>query len=48
MRELTAATLLAYLPELGQSSGKGLTALAGLAPWSHDSGQRHRAIRGGR
>ena len=47
---LTAATLLAYLPELGQGCGKGLTALAGLAPWSHDSGQRrgHRAIRGGR
>ena len=48
--ELTAATLLAYLPELGQGCGKGLTALAGLAPWSHDSGQRQgpRAIRGGR
>ena len=48
--ELTAATLLAYLPELGQGCGKGLTALAGLAPWSHDSGWRqgHRAIRGGR
>ena len=48
--ELTAATLLAYLPEMGQGCGKGLTALAGLAPWSHDSGQRqgHRAIRGGR
>ena len=48
--ELTAATLMAYLPELGQGCGKGLTALAGLAPWSHDSGQRqgHRAIRGGR
>ena len=42
--------MLAYLPELGQGCGKGLTALAGLAPWSHDSGQRqgHRAIRGGR
>ena len=48
--ELTAATLMAYLPELGQGCGKGLTALAGLAPWSHDSGQRQgrRAIRGGR
>lgn len=47
---LTAATLLAYLPELGQGCGKGLTALAGLAPWSHDSGQHkgRRAIRGGR
>lgn len=48
--ELTAATLLGYLPELGQGCGKGLTSLAGLAPWSHDSGQRqgYRAIRGGR
>ena len=48
--ELTAATLLAYLPELGQGCGKGLTALAGLAPWPRDSGQRQgpRAIRGGR
>ena len=47
---LTAATLLAYLPELGQGGAKGVSALAGLAPWSHDSGQRHghRAIRGGR
>ena len=48
--ELTAATLLAYLPELGQGCGKGLTALAGLAPWPRDSGQHKgpRAIRGGR
>ncbi len=48
--ELTAATLLGYLPELGQGCGRGLTSLAGLAPWSHDSGQRqgYRAIRGGR
>lgn len=48
--ELTAATLLGYLPELGQGCGKGLTSLAGLAPWSHDSGQHrgYRAIRGGR
>ena len=47
---LTAATMLAYLPELGQGCAKGMTALAGLAPWCHDSGQRHgyRAIRGGR
>ena len=47
---LTAATLLAHLPELGQGDAKGMTALAGLAPWSRDSGQHHgsRAIRGGR
>ena len=38
---LTAATLLAHLPELGQGDAKGMTALAGLAPWSRDSGQHH-------
>ena len=44
---LTSAILVAHLPELGQ---KALTALAGLAPWSRDSGQQrgNRAIRGGR
>ena len=48
--ELTAAILTAYLPELGHFSGKALTALVGLAPWSRDSGQQrgYRAIRGGR
>lgn len=48
--DLTAAILTAFLPELGQLSGKALTALAGLAPWSRDSGQQrgYRAIRGGR
>ena len=47
---LTAATLLAYAPELGQGSGKALTALVGLAPWAQDSGTHrgYRAIRGGR
>ena len=30
--ELTAATLVGYLPELGQYSGKELTSLVGLAP----------------
>ena len=46
----TAATLLAWLPELGRGDGKGLTALAGLAPWPKDSGkqQGYRAIKGGR
>ena len=38
------------MPELGQRSGKTIAALAGLAPFNHDSGalrgQRH--IRGGR
>lgn len=48
--QLTAATLVAELPELGHLSGAALTALVGLAPWSNDSGQRngYRSIRGGR
>lgn len=47
---VTAATLLALLPELGRRSPKQLAALVGLAPFNHDSGVRrgHRAIRGGR
>jgi transposase len=47
---LTAATLIAELPELGQYNSKSLTALVGLAPWSKDSGKQHgyRSIRGGR
>ena len=47
---LTAATLVAYLPELGNWDSKALTSLVGLAPWSRDSGQKRgqRAIRGGR
>lgn len=46
----TAATLIAWLPELGQWENKTLASLCGLAPWSKDSGQRHgyRATRGGR
>ena len=46
----TAAVLVAWLPELGRWDGKALTALAGLAPWPKDRGQRqgYRAIRGGR
>ena len=48
--QLTAATLAAYLPELGKRDGKSLTSLVGLAPWSRDSGQKRgiRSIRGGR
>ena len=47
---LTAATLLAYVPELGQGSGKALTALVGVVPWAADSGTHrgYRAIRVGR
>lgn len=48
--ELTAATLVAELPELGQGDGKGLTSLVGLAPWARDSGRQrgYRSIQGGR
>ena len=47
---LTAATLVVFLPELGQWDSKALTSLVGLAPWSRDSGCKRgqRAIRGGR
>lgn len=47
---LTAAVLVADLPELGQGEAKGLASLVGLAPWSRDSGRQrgYRAIRGGR
>jgi transposase len=47
---VTAATLLALMPELGRRSPKQLAALAGLAPFNNDSGTRRgqRAIRGGR
>ena len=48
--QLTAATLIAYLPELGRRDGRALTSLVGLAPWSRDSGKKrgNRSIRGGR
>ena len=48
--QLTAATLIAYLPELGRWDGRTLTSLVGLAPWSRDSGKKrgNRSIRGGR
>lgn len=47
---ITAVTLLALVPELGARSPKALAALAGLAPFNHDSGKLRgtRAIRGGR
>lgn len=47
---VTAATLIALMPELGHVSPKAIAALAGLAPFNQDSG-RHRGkrmIRGGR
>jgi transposase len=36
---LTAATLLALLPELGSANRNQIAALAGLAPYNRDSGQ---------
>ena len=47
---LTAAILVAFLPELGYWDSKALTSLVGLAPWSRDSGGKRgsRSIRGGR
>ena len=47
---VTVQTLLAELPELGQVSGKAIAALAGLAPFAHDTGvsRGRRHIRGGR
>lgn len=48
--EVTTASLLAYLPELGQLDRRQIAALAGLAPYNVDSGQKagKRRIRGGR
>jgi transposase len=47
---VTAATLLALMPELGTRSPKTIAALAGLAPFNLDSGQSRgaRRISGGR
>jgi transposase len=47
---VTAQVLLALMPELGRASPKRLAALAGLAPFNHDSGQLRgrRCISGGR
>jgi transposase len=47
---VTAATLIALMPELGHVSPKAVAALAGLAPFNNDSGRRRgqRMIRGGR
>jgi transposase len=47
---LTAASLLALLPELGRIDGKAAASLAGLAPFARDSGilRGRRTIWGGR
>ena len=48
--KITIFTLLARLPELGHLNRARIAALAGLAPFAHDSGNRHgaRFIQGGR
>ncbi len=47
---IVAASVLAYLPELGEISEKKIASLAGLAPFACDSGtlKGRRMIRGGR
>lgn len=47
---ITAATLIAELPELGRLNRQEIAALAGLAPFNRDSGKFHgrRTIWGGR
>ncbi len=47
---ITAATLLADLPELGQLNRQEIAALVGVAPFNHDSGKHRgkRRIFGGR
>jgi transposase len=47
---IVAATLIAELPELGRLSRRQIAALAGLAPFPNESGDRkgYRSIRGGR
>ncbi len=47
---VTAAVMLAYMPELGQLKRGAVTALAGLAPFNNDTGKLSapRHIQGGR
>lgn len=46
--EVTAATLVAELPELGQLNRQEIAALVGVAPMNHDSGQFRGQFRGQR
>lgn len=48
--DVVANTLLGEMPELGALNQRKIAALAGLAPFNHDSGKRsgRRRIRGGR
>jgi transposase len=47
---ITAVTVVAEMPELGQLNRQQIAALAGLAPYNQDSGKKHgkRRIFGGR
>lgn len=47
---VAAAVLIAQLPELGTTSARAVSALAGLAPYNNDSGafRGKRSVRGGR
>lgn len=47
---ITAVSILAYMPELGNLNNKKIVLLAGLAPINYDSGKKRgrRFIRGGR
>ena len=50
LAEITSASLIATMPELGQVSNKVAAALLGVAPYDDDSGKRRgeRQIKGGR
>lgn len=50
VKDVTATTLVALLPELGTLTRRQIAALVGLAPFDHDSGKLagKRAIAGGR
>jgi transposase len=50
VKDITALTLVALLPELGRITRRAIAALVGLAPFDHDSGKFSgtRSIAGGR
>ena len=50
MGQVTTATLLADLPELGKMDRKKIAALVGVAPMNYDSGRKrgYRKTKGGR
>jgi len=50
LAEITSASLIAKMPELGQANNKAAAALLGAAPYDDDSGKRRgeRHIKGGR